>query len=111
MKKLLLSIMFPMILLTLSHLAAAQAAPPSQNDQLIAAAGNGDVAAVEQLLAEGANIDAKNTGGYTPLILAALRDKSDVVKLLLDKGASVEAPEKTVIQRSSWRPSRARPRW
>ena len=71
MKKVLLGIMLPVILLSFSHLSAGQAAPPSLNDQLIAAAGNGDVAAVEQLLAQGANIEYKDHAGWTTLIHAA----------------------------------------
>jgi ankyrin repeat protein len=91
MKKVLVTILLSTILL-LSRLAAGQAAPGSLDDQLLSAARNGDMAAVQQLLQQGVNIEAKdNKYGDTVLIKAAENGHIDIVKLLLDKGADIEA--------------------
>ena len=55
------------------------------------AAGKGDLATVETLLAEGAKIDERGTNGETPLILAVLAGNDAVAELLIEKGAGVMA--------------------
>src|SRR5208337_176347 len=91
MKKVLVAIIFPVIVLSLSLLASGQAAPGSLDDQLTTAASNGDTALVQQLLEKGAHIEAKNAFGNPALVLAAYRGYTEVVKLLLEKGANIEA--------------------
>jgi ankyrin repeat protein len=91
MKKVPVSILFLATILSLSHTAAGQTGSSSLNDQLIAAAVNGDVATVRQLLDKGANIEARDMFNFTALIRAADAGKTDTVKLLLDKGANIEA--------------------
>jgi ankyrin repeat protein len=91
MKKAMVSIFSLAIVLSLSHPAAGQAGSSSLNDQLIKAAGNGDTAAVRQMLEKGANIEAKDDKGYTALITAAYLGNTEVVKLLLAKGANIDA--------------------
>ena len=44
------------------------------------------------LLEKGKNINERNKDGFSPLQLAADKDKRDAVKLLLDKGAEANAP-------------------
>lgn len=44
----------------------------------------------ELLLAQGADPDAKETGGFTPLIQAAVAGRRDLVDLLLSYGASAQ---------------------
>ena len=50
---------------------------------------------VKRLLAAGANVDARISGwlfrGSTPLIVAAFHNHFDVLRLLLDRGADIEA--------------------
>ena len=54
------------------------------------AAANGDARKVEELLSQGARVDAKNQG-FTPLLVAAQRGHTEVCKLLLDQGkANIE---------------------
>ena len=60
---------------------------------LIAAATHGDVAAVQALLAQGAEVDAKDDGGMTPLMWASEEGHLDVVQVLITKGADVNAKE------------------
>ena len=91
MKRVLLAIMFPVILLSFSHLTAGQAKPGSLDDRLNPSRQNGDIAAVQRALGQGANIEAKGPLGDTALIVAASYDKVDVVGLLLQRGAKIEA--------------------
>ncbi|MGA3125616.1 MAG: ankyrin repeat domain-containing protein [Candidatus Korobacteraceae bacterium] len=99
MKKVLKAVILSAMVLSLSLLAAGQAAPGSLDDQLIQAARIGDTAAVQQLLQKGASIEAKygpSTGkleGFTALHMAATSGSTDVVKLLLGKGANVQAKD------------------
>jgi ankyrin repeat protein len=52
------------------------------------------VQAAKLLLDRGATVDAADGEGVTPLVLAAYRGHTDVVKLLLERGAFVNAQEK-----------------
>jgi ankyrin repeat protein len=58
------------------------------------AAGKGRKEIVELLLANGADVNAKNKDGETPLYLAARDGRMDAVELLLTKGADVNAKNK-----------------
>ena len=59
------------------------------------AAEKGDVDEVERLLAAGANVDARTTSRRfardTPLIIATRYKHFDVMRLLIDRGADIEA--------------------
>ena len=72
MKKVLIAIILPVIIFSLSHLAAGQASSKSLDAQLFEAVESGDTAAVQQLLQEGANIEARDNEGFTH-ILGAVR--------------------------------------
>ncbi len=50
-------------------------------------------AIVQLLLDKGANIEAKDTDGWTPLMSAAVNGHEAVVQLLLGKGANIEAKD------------------
>jgi ankyrin repeat protein len=51
----------------------------------------GNVATVGRLLAEGANPEARNPRGWTPLIIAANTGNVAIARLLIEKGANVNA--------------------
>ncbi len=55
---------------------------------LIKAAEQGDVAAVKALLAKGADVNAKDWRGATPLTAAARKGRVELAKALLDRGAN-----------------------
>jgi ankyrin repeat protein len=95
MNKVLVSIFSLAVVLSLSHAAASQAGSGSLNDQLLQAADKGNVAAVQQLLGQGANIEARQeVSGGTALIRASMMGYIAVVRLLLAKGANIEARDK-----------------
>ena len=61
-------------------------------------AAQGDVSEVERLLAAGANVEARTSAfvagigrNSTPLIIAAYYNYFDVMRLLLDRGARIDA--------------------
>ena len=55
------------------------------------AARTGNIEAVKQHLADGAEVNAKSSGGRTPLHWAANRGHEEVAELLIAKGAEVNA--------------------
>jgi hypothetical protein len=94
MKKVLFVILLSAILFSFGLPAAGQtAAPGSFDDQLVTAVKNGDAAAVQQLLKQGANIEAMSGDGATPLTAAARSGNTDLVKLLLASGANIEGED------------------
>jgi ankyrin repeat protein len=78
-----------MVALCLAALLGAAALPAA--GQLIDAARNGDLAAVQTLLAGGADADTAQGDGMTALHWAAERGHAAVADLLLSAGATVEA--------------------
>lgn len=88
MKSLLIS-----MLLVVSYgisLSYAVQAPNMANKTLHKAAGEGDLASVKLLIANGANVNEK-VDGFTPLHTSAERGHKDVVELLIQNGADVNA--------------------
>ena len=80
------------VLLTLafiSGVAFAQASKQELNDQFWEAVRQGDLAAVTALLDKGADVNAKFRYGATALFKAAERGHTEIVKLLLARGADV----------------------
>jgi ankyrin repeat protein len=57
--------------------------------RLITAARSGDIAGIQELIAQGFDIDCELKYGATALMLAASRDQDDVVRLLIKAGAKV----------------------
>jgi hypothetical protein len=58
------------------------------NEDLLEAARAGDLAAVQALIGKGAALEAKTAYGQTPLYLAAMNGREEVVRFLLEKGAN-----------------------
>lgn len=76
-----------LVLLASLASAAFAAELAAVNDALRRAASAGDTASVRQLIAEGADVNAQDSYGYTALISAAWKGHLDTVRLLLDAGA------------------------
>ena len=72
--------------------AVGQGQGPAAPEPLYAAIRSGDVAKVSALLASSADVNAKERrGGATPLMLAAAFGSLDTMRMLIDKGADVNA--------------------
>jgi len=61
------------------------------NDDLIEAARWGDLEKVKKLLDRGADVNARDKDGWTPLHWASVHGHLDVIKLLVERGADVNA--------------------
>ncbi|WP_048197572.1 ankyrin repeat domain-containing protein, partial [Methanocaldococcus sp. FS406-22] len=57
--------------------------------ELIMACQEGDVEKVKELIKKGANVNAKNRFGGTPLQAAVVGNHIEVVKLLIENGADL----------------------
>ena len=55
------------------------------------AAFEGNIEAVKQHIAAGADVNAKTEDGWTPLDLAASRGRKEIAELLIENGADVNA--------------------
>ena len=82
----------------------AQAAKPVRDraaarpsDDLIEAAGKGDLVRVKALLAAGADVNATDKNGSFPLLLASAQGHLDVVQALLAAGADVNAKRRPTV--------------
>lgn len=65
--------------------------PQSLDDQLIFAAGEGNLEKVKQLLEEGADVNARNQYMETPLHVASIGKNVEVVRTLIEAKANVDA--------------------
>ena len=69
-----------------------EAQPPEPPDSSIhAAALEGNIEAVKQHLASGADVNTKDSIGTTPLFLAVTKGQKEIVELLIAEGADVNA--------------------
>ena len=72
------------------------------DQKLFAAIGNRDLIGVENLLQQGAHIEAKSTNGMTPLMSAAESGNVPLVSLLLERGADAAANDDQGETALSW---------
>ena len=82
-----------MALLTLVLLCPLAAGAQDLNEEFFAAARKGDTAAVKDLLDKGVNVNAKTRYGATALSYACDRANLELVKLLVERGADVNAKD------------------
>ncbi len=80
----------PALELLIAHGGNARSAGPAYT-ALMAAAGHGDLDAVNGLLDRGADANARTPTGFTALTAAALSGNARVVAVLLDRGADPNA--------------------
>jgi len=85
------------LLVGLASPVFAQTAPSASEvaayDDLFRAAHEGDVAGIKQLVAEGANVDARDSRGRTPAHVAAFASEDAALRALADAGADMNALE------------------
>lgn len=65
-------------------------ATPLKNYALLEAAKTGDIEKAKKLLTDGADVNAKNLSGWTPLALAVQHGHTNMVQALIDKGATID---------------------
>ena len=64
------------------------------NDELAEAVKNNNIQEINELISRGADVNAiKGSYGWIPLFYAARYGKNEIVKLLLDRGADVNAKD------------------
>jgi ankyrin repeat protein len=63
------------------------------NEDLLAATRKGDLTAVKSLLDQGASVNAKSPYGSTPLFFACDRGHTEIIKLLIERGADVNVED------------------
>lgn len=78
------------LLMTFALLVPLSAFAQSANEELLAAAKRGELAKVKELLAKGADVNAKTRYSQTPLMFAAQQGHTEVVKVLLEAKADVD---------------------
>jgi hypothetical protein len=80
------------------------------NEDLLSASRAGDLAAAKSALEKGAALESKTPYGQTPLYLAAMNGHEEMVRFLLDKGATTDVKDTFykapmlafVLQRKHW---------
>lgn len=85
---------FVVAVLVGSTCSPADAQPAPAGSELSRAIRDGETARVATLLRGGANVNARDAEGNTPLILASLYSGAECVELLLENGADVNAANK-----------------
>src|SRR5947208_15070131 len=74
-----------------SLVAIMPAAAAVSSEELCRLIRNGDAAGLSGALAKGADVNAKDSHGVTPLMCSAVVGSADEMKLLIDAGADVNA--------------------
>lgn len=67
------------------------------NEELLNASIRGNIETVQTLLDKGADVNAKNNGGYTALWWASFNGHADIVKLLIENGADINVKAKRMV--------------
>ena len=73
------------------------------NDSIQVAASVGNIEAVKRHLAAGADVNAKDVDGLTPLFFAVYYDHNEIVELLIAHGADVDTEEEAFfLSNATW---------
>src|SRR4030042_2065986 len=95
-------ILFSIVCISLMSAGCADKSVSDKNAQLIQAAKDGSLPAVQTLLAGGADVNARRTKeGVTALWMAAQDGRTEIAKSLIEKGSDINAKAGTG-QTSLW---------
>ena len=83
-----------LLLTTIAAVLVVGCGPKAPDISIHDAANSGNIEAIKQHLAAGADVNAKGEEGLTPLHLAAAWDHKEVAELLIDNGADVNANDR-----------------
>ncbi len=83
------SFFYKCLLSLILFLLSTSCGPISVNDQLIYVASHGRSNSTQQYISRGADVNAKNRGGVTPLITACRSGDRTTVQLIIDSGAKI----------------------
>ena len=83
-----------LLLTTIAAVLVVGCGPSTPDISILDAAGEGNIEAVKQHLAAGADVNAKDEVESTPLHIAAREGHKEIVELLIAKGADVNAKDK-----------------
>ena len=65
----------------------------SERDDLIKAIRAGEIGLVKSLIEQKVDLNARDNSGKTPLMIAAFHNKPQIVQILIENGAKLEATE------------------
>ena len=82
-----------LLLTTIAAVVLVGCGNPEADRALRKAANEGNIEAVRQHLADGADVHAKDKHGWTPLHYAACDGHKEIAELLIAKGADVNAED------------------
>ncbi|GIV09271.1 MAG: hypothetical protein KatS3mg019_1362 [Fimbriimonadales bacterium] len=99
-KMLVLGLFVTPVLLTVLVLASpwfrgVRSAQIERNERLLQAVESGDLEQVQRVLTGGAVVNARTKSGLTALSIAVIRGYDEIALLLIDKGASLDARDKS----------------
>ena len=80
-----------LLLTTIAAVVLVGCEKPQTHRSLFQAVKDINIEAAKQAIADGADVNAKDQNGRTPLQLAALKGHKEVAELLIAKGAEVNA--------------------
>jgi ankyrin repeat protein len=80
-----------LLLTTIAAVLLVGCGPSGAGKSLIDAAGSGNIEAVKQAIADGANVEVKNVFSITPLHFASAKGHKEIAELLIAEGAEVNA--------------------
>ena len=82
-----------LLLTTIAAVVLVGCGNPEADRALFKAATEGNIKGIKQLIADGADVNAKNRDGTTPLQTAAIRGHKEFLQLLIANGADVNAKD------------------